>query len=375
LDSPGSERSILPSLPESAHILILRLRSIGDIILLTPALRLLKEWRPDLRVSVLVESRFRELLTGNPDVDEVLEIDSSSGIRNAASRLRLASTIRKRRPALCLNLHGGPTSALLTRWCGAKWKAGFAHFRRSSVYNLLIPDARTILNQPSIHTAEHQASALFWLGLPRRKIARARLAIAPADAEWWNQRLITHGIAMGRPYAVLHPTALYATKQWASENFARLGNFLENECNMQVIYSAGPGESGVLDEVEKSSGSRIRRLERIGLGRFAAVISRAALFVGNDSGPAHMAAALERPLVVIFGSSSSAIWGPWPREDAGGRARVVQNFYDCNPCPGDRCYRFERPECILSIAFDDVRKAVEAVLERPADRMTSGLEK
>ncbi len=335
---------------------------------------MLKEWRPDLRVSVLVESRFRELLAGNPDVDEVLEIEKSSGIRNAATRLRLARAIRKRRPVLCLNLHGGPTSTLLTQTSGAAWKAGFAHFRRSSIYNLLIPDARMILNQPAIHTAEHQASALFWLGMPRREIPRARIEVSPVDADWWKQQLAQMGTAADRPYAIVHPTALYATKQWSAQNFARLREFLEKDCGIQPIFSAGPGESSVLDEVERFSGGKIRRLEGIGLGRFAAALAGAELFVGNDSGPAHMAAALDRSLVVIFGSSSSTIWGPWPKQDASGRARVVQNIYDCNPCPGDRCYRFERPECILSVAFEEVRKAVEAVLERPAARMVGGLE-
>jgi ADP-heptose:LPS heptosyltransferase len=86
------------------------------------------------------------------------------------------------------------------------------------------------------------------------------------------------------------------------------------------------------------------------------------LFVGNDSGPAHLAVALGRPVVVIFGSSSSPIWGPWPPPPFNPTARVVQNSFDCNPCPGDRCYKFSQPECILSVTFEQVRQAVEKVL-------------
>ena len=128
------------------------------------------------------------------------------------------------------------------------------------------------------------------------------------------------------------------------------------------IYSCGPGEAPVLDAVERASGACVRRLEHVGLAQFAAALAGARLFVGNDSGPAHMAAALTRPLVVIFGSSSSPIWGPWPRQDSNPGARVVQNQFDCNPCPGDRCYQFARPECILSVTFDQVKDAVEDVL-------------
>src|ERR1035441_10155846 len=133
--------SLLPDLPPRARILIIRLRSIGDIILLTPALRLLKEWRPDLRISVMVESRFRELLQGNPAVEEVLIPGEGSAARNLLSRLAMIRQLRRRRFSLCVNLHGGPTSRLFTRWSAAPWRALPGHYRGASLYNILVPDA------------------------------------------------------------------------------------------------------------------------------------------------------------------------------------------------------------------------------------------
>jgi ADP-heptose:LPS heptosyltransferase len=354
--------SLLPDFPAGARILILRLRSIGDIILLTPTLRLLKEWRPDLRISVMVESRFRDLLQGNPAVEEILSPGEGSGVRNLLSRLAVIRELRSRGFSLCVNLHGGPTSRLFTRWSAARLRAGFAHYRGASLYNILVPDARTILNQPSLHTAEHQAAAFFYLGLPRKEIPRAQIFSARAQAEWWAAKRASLGIDAGQPYAIVHPTALYKTKEWAPEGFAQLGEYLKRKARLAPIYSCGPGESPVLDAVEKSSGVPLRRLEGVSLGQFAAALAGARLFVGNDSGPAHMAAALARPVVVIFGSSSSPIWGPWPRRGSNPGARVVQNPFDCNPCPGDRCYQFARPKCILSVTFDQVRDAVEEVL-------------
>ncbi|HEV2492628.1 MAG TPA: glycosyltransferase family 9 protein [Terriglobia bacterium] len=352
--------TLLPSLPSGARILIVRLRSIGDILLLTPALSLLKQWRTDLRVTVLIESRFRDLLEGNGDVDEVIAVDEAQGWSKATARLRTIREIRKRRFALCLNLHGGPSSTLLTRLSGARSKAGFEHFRTKRLYDFLIPDARLILGQPALHTAEHQAAAFFWFGLPRREIPAARLFVASANEAWWREKRSELGILPAEDYAVLHPTALYPTKQWAPENFARLGAYVERELRLAPLYSCGPHESSVLEQVEHFAVTPIRRLEGASLGQFAAALTGARLFVGNDSGPAHMAAALGRPSVVIFGSSSSQIWGPWPREGAG---RVVQNPWECNPCPGDHCYRFDRPECILSVTFEQVRAAVGATLK------------
>ncbi len=357
-ESPGA---LLPSLPEGARLLVIRLRSIGDIILLTPALQLVKQWRPDLRFTVMVEAQFRELLEGNPDVEEILPLERQRGWEQVAGRIRLAREVRRRDFSLCLNLHGGPTSAWLALASGAPRRATFAHHRLRAIYTHLIPDARGILNQAAIHTAEHQASAFFHLGLPRREVPRARLVVSPAHAAWWNEKREESGLA-GQDYAVVHPTALYFTKQWAPEHFARLARYLEDERGLRVLLACGPGESAVLDGVKRAAGRNLARLENAGLGEYAAALAQARLFVGNDSGPAHMAAALARPVVVIFGSSSSAIWGPWPRKGGG---RVVQNFYECNPCPGDRCYRFDRPECILSVTFEQVRDAVAGLLEGP----------
>src|SRR6266568_560905 len=126
--------------------------------------------------------------------------------------------------------------------------------------------------------------------------------------------------------------------------------------------SATGSSASAAFEWSTRAGRALRRLERASLGEFAAALAGAQVFIGNDSGPAHMAAALARPSVIIFGSSSSKIWGPWPRPSSESLARVVQNYYECNPCPGDRCYRYERPECILSVTLEQVQLAVESAL-------------
>jgi heptosyltransferase III len=393
LDADPKAHSLLPSLPPGSRILLVRLRSIGDIILLTPALAMLKAWRPDLVASVLVSGGFRQLLAGNPDIDEIPVLDpprlvagggsrgSWDAWRPTMARLRLVAEMRRRRFALCLNLHGGPTSAWLTALSGARWKAGFHHFRSPRLYHFLVPDARQILGQQDVHTAELQVAALYWLGLPHGPIPPAKMVVSAACRDRWRTNRSKLGLVPGQEYAVIHPTALYATKQWAPEKFAEIGVLLEREAKLSALYACGPGESQVLDAVEAAAGHRLRRLQNADLQQYAAALSEARVFVGNDSGPAHMAAALGRTVVVIFGSSSSHIWGPWPRPLApeatssvrSGPAnsvarstprptRVVQNFYGCNPCPGDRCYRFERPECILSISVEQVWDAVKAVL-------------
>src|SRR5262249_41444173 len=124
--------SVLERVPAGGRVLVIRLRSLGDCVLSTPALALLKQNRPDLHVAVVVEGRFRAVYEGNPDVDELIAPE--------------AAGVRGWRPHLTLNLHGGSRSAMLTALSGASWRAGFGHFRNSFVYNVKIPTAQEIFH-------------------------------------------------------------------------------------------------------------------------------------------------------------------------------------------------------------------------------------
>ena len=156
--------SLLESLPRGARVSVIRLRSLGDCVLTTPALALLKAHRPDSHIQIVVEPRFAGVFEGNPDVDEI-SVTHSLVNRNHAD--------------LVLNLHGGTRSMLMTVTSGAKFKAGFGHHRYSFVYSHKIPRAQQILGvERPVHTAEHLASAMFWLGVPQGEIPRAKLVAA-----------------------------------------------------------------------------------------------------------------------------------------------------------------------------------------------------
>ena len=119
----------------------------------------------------------------------------------------------------------------------------------------------------------------------------------------------------------------------------------------------GPGEEEVGAVVRRQMGASATVFDSLSLRELIALIAGARLFVGNDAGPMHLAAALQRPVVAIFGSSSSVHWRPWETP-----SRVAQNDFPCNPCPGDKCYAFDEPRCILSVSVEQVREACEALL-------------
>lgn len=265
--------TVLDRLPPGSRICVIRLRSLGDCILTTPALALLKTHRPDLKIHVVVEPRFVEIFEGNPDVDEISE--------------------RPRAAELTINLHGGTRSMWMTLISFAKHRAGFGHHRYSFIYSDKIPTAQEILGvSRRVHTAEHLAAAMFYLGVPQTEIPRARLFADPAPAR--------------APYVVMHPFASAPDKAWPTECFVAAAEHLRDS-GIAPLIVAGPE-----DDVSRFSSFEV--LQNAPLCQVKSLFSGAAVFLGNDSGPAHMAAAFGVPVVVLFGPSDPLTWAPWQTE-------------------------------------------------------------
>lgn len=269
---------VLNRLPQGSRIAVIRLRSLGDCVLTTPAIALLKTHRPDLQIGVVVEDRFRGVFDGNPDIAALLP--------------PALGAIAKWRPRMALNFHGGTRSMWLTIASRAPIRAGFAHHAWSVVYNERIPRAQqTLGKERPVHTAEHLASAMFWLGVPRAEIPRAKLVAAPHQ---------------GGNYAVLHAFASAPEKAWAAAGFLAVARQLK-DAGLKPIFLAGPA-----DDVSPFSEFEVHR--NAPLAEVKSILSGAQLFIGNDSGPAHIAAAFGIPVVVLFGPSNPVTWAPWRTE-------------------------------------------------------------
>jgi heptosyltransferase III len=271
---------VLQQVPIGDRVAVIRLRSLGDCILTTPALEILRGFRPDLRVAVVAEESFHPVFMRNPAVDLLLPPRTGR--------------LRAWRPRLCLNLHGGSRSALLTLLSEAPLRAGFSHFRFSRIYNVRIPRAQEILGEERpVHTAEHLASAIFYLGAPSTAIPRAKLFAEP--------------LASGRgAVAVLHPLASHPLKTWPAPRFIAVARHLRAS-GIEPVFIAGRGE-------DLNAFAGFRTVCGAPLSHVMRLLASAVLFIGNDSGPAHMAAALGIPVVVLFGASSTAAWQPWKAE-------------------------------------------------------------
>ena len=349
---PGARfaREVLERIP---RLLIIRLRSLGDSILTLPLLESLKLWRPELELDLLIEAPFAPVFLPHPSVSRTIVLKSNRW----GPRLSAVVGIRRRRYGAVLNLHGGTTSQFFTVSSGARLRIGQENHRRPWIYNARIPSSSVLWKRQDLHTVEHQLSLMRWLDIPVAAGIRCSLHVDDVPRESARGRLNGAGIS-GR-YCVIQPTATLATKQWSAENFARIGDHLARRYSLSVIYTAGPAEAQVLLDIGKCAAERHYYWSDLPLDHLFALIEGCRLFVGNDSGPMHAAAALGKPVVAVWGSSNYRAWHPWQTE-----YEMVRSDLDCIPCPGYECKVYGAPKCILSVPVSSVVDACERLLTR-----------
>ena len=352
---------LFQELPAHARLLFIRLRNLGEAVLDTANLRALKRWRPDLEITTLVEALYIDLYAADPELRAIaLPRASQNQSSTFFARLKLIRQLRRERFHAVINLHGGPTSAQLTFLSGARHRVGAQHFRHGYAYNLRIPPAEKILQRTDLHTVEYQFGQFQWLGLPLDEAPPTHLFVDPAARQRAQARLQAARINPSLPYAVLAPTNEFYTKRWLPARFAAIAEQLHAR-GFQIVMTGAPTaeQRAQLAAVQAATKLPLAALSDLSIGELVAVIADAQLFIGNDSGPAHIAAAVKTPQVVLFGPASSQRWHPWRAP-----AELVQNFYACNPCAMYQCEAFDEPECIRSISVTQVMQAVETILSK-----------
>jgi ADP-heptose:LPS heptosyltransferase len=366
--------------PKVRRVLVVRLRSIGDTVLATPSLIALKRFVPHARVDILLEDWVAPLLEGFEHVDEVVPVG-----RGTKERLRTAWNLRRSGYDVVFNLHGGTTSTFFTRATGARHRVGYSEYQYSFLYNHRLSSSADFWGTPVNHSAEQQLALLGHVGVPvhdrpKSSLTVSRDALRSVEARFEGvkqpRELLEYEYADGTfhrtvgvpdeaanngdvlsSFALLHPAAAFATKQWAPENFARIAEYLAAR-GIRRVAVAAKNEGGVLRSLTKASRVPIITLDDLTLPEITALASRAKLFVGNDSGIAHIAAAVGTPATVIFGSSNRNHWRPWT--DA--PSAIVFEEFACQPCAGYECAEYGEPNCILSVRPEKVIAAIDRLL-------------
>ena len=331
-------------------VLLVRLRSIGDTVLATPSLYALRRFLPKATIDILVEDWVAPVLDEHPHADNVVVLGGGM-----ISRAGVARRIRAARYDVVYNLHGGTTATFLTRATGARHRVGLKTYQYAHLHNHQAPSPLLLWGQQKTHSVEQQLALLGWTGVPVTDRPRTHLAVTHEAAAAVDQRLADAGLAQ-RQLALIHPATAFATKQWATKNFARVAESLDERGFAPVAIGA-PEDSEILKSLLDESRVRITSFD-LSLPEVSALAARSRIFVGNDSGIAHIAAAVGTPSVVVFGSSNMAHWRPWNKA----AAEVVFEEMACQPCHGYFCEKFPEPECILRVPVERVVAAIDRIL-------------
>ncbi|MBA3515279.1 MAG: glycosyltransferase family 9 protein [Pyrinomonadaceae bacterium] len=355
-----SEESAQPLAParwdwQSVHsVLVVRLRSIGDTVLTTPSLYALKRFVPHARVDILLEDWVAPVLEGFEYADNVITLKR----RGTAARAVVARHLRSAQYDVAYNLHGGTTATLLTRASGARHRVGYSSYQYGHLHNHLAPPSSLLWGRDKTHSVEQQLALLGWTGVPVTDRPATRLAVTDQAAANISTRLRAAGLDTTRTaLAVIHPAAAFDTKQWATDRFARVAESLASR-GLAIVSITGSTEARVSDKLKQHTTTPVVAFTDLSLPEVTALLSKVRLFVGNDSGIAHMAAAVGAPSVVIFGSSNTAHWRPWAKAPA----EVVVEELECQPCHGYFCEKFVEPECIKRVPVERVLGAIDRVL-------------
>ncbi|MFN8059619.1 MAG: glycosyltransferase family 9 protein [Vicinamibacterales bacterium] len=363
------------------NILLVRLRLIGDVVFTTPAIRGIRDRFPSARLTYLVEPSAAPVVVGNPLLDEVLIVPYSHGLSRLATDARLIRELRRRRFDLVLDFHGGPRSSLLAWASGAPSRVGYAVTGRGWMYTRLVPRARTL--EPR-HSVENQWDLLSGIdgAAPTRPapVTHPTTMVDDAPARdrveaWLRARALDE-----RPLIVLHVSAGNAFRRWPTAHFAALVAALAARGDRGIIITAGPSDREAADAVRAAAALRVSSstsapivtADDLGLAELRALIARASLFIGGDSGPLHLASTTTTPIVGLYGPTLPERSGPW-RDPAYPSEAVDGGPLPCRPChqrhcvPGDfRCLTSIRPEHVLSAAERALARPLVAVERHPA---------
>ncbi len=369
------KRALRPPEPaEPASILVVRLRMIGDVVFTTPAIRALRRRFPAARLIYLVETAAAPIVEDNPHLSEVVAIPHRRGWRRMLDDLRLARALRRRRIDLAIDFHGGPRSGWLTWASGAPVRVGYDVAGRAWMYTHRAHRPRELRPR---HSVENQWDLLTAIDPAFRRppdpAADRVEMVVPAGAHaavaaW----LAEAGVSDAARLIVLHVSAGNPFRRWPEDAFAELAaGVAAGGADRWVLLTAGPSDAEAVARViagarqrAGAAASRILDAQRWTLVDLRAACDRAALFVGGDSGPLHVASTSDVPIVGLYGPTLAARSQPW-RPATVPTASVDAGALPCRPCdqrvcaPGD--YR-----CLTGIRTGAVREAAERLLEARA---------
>ena len=346
------------------RILLIRLREIGDVVFTTPAIRGLRQHFPDAHITYIVEPAAAPVVANNPHLNDVIVSPGRRGLSGFRDDLALASRLRAARYDLVIDFHSGPRSSLITWLSRAPQRVGYDVPGRGWMYTTRVARPREIRPR---HAVENQWDLLTAIGIaaPDRNHTPAEMPIDTRAADAVDQRLATFGVNQGDEVIVLHVSAGNPFRRWPLDAFASLiAMLVRQHPDRRVIVVSGPSEKDAAAHaieqaqahLDAAAGARVLACGEFTLDELRALMDRAALYIGGDSGPMHIASTSTVPIVGLYGPTLPVRSEPWRALQWPSEAADVDGL-PCRPCdqrtciPGDfRCLTWLKPEQVLDAA-------------------------
>lgn len=344
-------------------VLLVRLRLIGDVIFTTPLIRALRRRYPDARLTYVVEPAAAPVIRDNPHLDEIVVVPFRRGLGRLVDDVRIGWRLRRERFDVAVDLHGGPRSAWLTWASGAPTRIGYTIRGRSWMYTHVVPRAPDLTPR---HSVRNQWDLLQPLGLAACDPSRDAVEMAEdaSAAARVGERLRSIGIGPDNPVVVIHVSAGNPFRRWPAESFEALAvRLARRDPTRRVVLSSGPSDWPAAQRIAENARAQLGPLASAmpNIGEFSiaelrALVARAAVYIGGDSGPAHVAATTTTPIVLLLGPTLPARSHPW-RDPRWLSETVDVGPLPCRPChqrtcePGDfRCLQRITPDQVVAAA-------------------------
>ena len=336
------------------RILVIVPNWFGETLFATPFLRALRQQRPQAFITAMGWPQCREVLLHNADVNDWLDYDEHGAHRSLPGKGRLVQTLRRRRYDTAFLLRKSLSRALLLAAAGIPTRVGLANAKSGWLLTHRVAPALGPPHKASTYLPLLEAVGLVVLPGPYT------YTVSDDERQAARQRLSSLNALDGRPFVILHPGANWPHKRWAPERFAALGDRLIEHHRVHVVITGGPDDGPLAQAVQRAMRQTATVLAgTTTLRELGALLEQAQLVVSNDTGVLHIAAALRRPIVALYGPTSPALTGP-----LGDPARtVVVHHPDC--CPSIPCYEPDHPHPGMNtITVDEVFAAAIKLLEQ-----------
>ena len=315
-------------LPNIHKILIIRNDGIGDLLNSTPAIALLRQNYPDAEIAVLAQPLNVPILIGNPDVDRVLIFDREGEHRWLRDRLRFYRSLRCEKYDLVVAVRTASWSNFVAFFSGARYRLGRCHKRFKST---LTHAWKGKYEKGHVHEVDRNFDLvrLICEGEGHRRLVLNLLDDEIAQARKWltDWKIESNDFLVG-----IHPGGSSFDKRWPEENYARVADAFVQEHDAKILILRGPEEAELERNLRKAMQSEPIAYAPKSIRELAALIGGCNLFACNDSGPMHIAAALDVPTVAIFGPTDHIAWKPLSEE-----ATIVRRDMPCWPCSAHKC--------------------------------------